>query len=197
MNLPDDLQEDNLSEFDHEDNFEDWEPFVELHDKKDYPALVKYCEQRATKFPDDPYAQYYLGEAYVLNGEYKKAIQFISKLHKKYPENMDYQHVILDALFALGKNENDFNWTKKPIVLRMSNNILNFCYDFLKTKLKPRSIDDIYVKFIMQGYLHFTEEDLFEALRKDNRFIMNHADKWYTAEVEVTRKRERSKNISD
>ncbi|MFX0139523.1 MAG: hypothetical protein ACFFDN_38130 [Candidatus Hodarchaeota archaeon] len=33
MKLPDELPEDNLSEFDYDDNVEDWVPFVELHKK--------------------------------------------------------------------------------------------------------------------------------------------------------------------
>jgi len=77
-----------------------------------------------------------LGEAYVLNGEYEKTIEFLSHHHKKHPWNIDFQHVILDALFALGKNENDFDWVEKPVVLRMSDDILDACYHFLKPKRK-------------------------------------------------------------
>jgi hypothetical protein len=53
-----------------EDDFEAWEPLVEFREKKDYVGLVEYCKHRAERFPNDLYAQFYLGEAYVLNGEY-------------------------------------------------------------------------------------------------------------------------------
>jgi len=90
-------------------DFEEWEIDYELREKEDYPGLVEYCKQRAERLPDDPYAQFYMGEAYVLNGEYEKAIDFLSEHHKRYPDNPDYHWVILDALYALGKTEDDFN----------------------------------------------------------------------------------------
>ena len=68
-----------------EDDPEDWEPLVEFREKKDYAGLVEYCKHRAERFPNDLYAQFYLGEAYVLNGEYEKAIEFLSHHHKKHP----------------------------------------------------------------------------------------------------------------
>jgi len=174
-------------------DFEAWEALVQLREAEDYPGLVRYCKRRAERFPDDPYSQFYLGEAYVLNGEYEKAIEFLSEHHKKRPDNMDFQHVILDALFALGKNENDFDWTEKPVILRMSSDILDACYDFLKPKRKPRSVVELHIEFVMEGYLLFTEEDLFKALVQDQRFIVDNLDEDpLFAEVRVLRKRRRS-----
>ena len=172
------------------DDFEDWEPYAELLEKKDYPGLVQYCEQRAIQRLDDLYAQFYLGDAYFLNGEYERAIKFMSEHHRKYPWNEDYQHVILDALYALGKNENDFDWVEKPVILRMSDDIVDSCHKFLKPKRKPRSITEIYLEFVPKGYLLFTEEDLFNALLVDKRFIIEYPyeDSLY-AKVSVVRKR--------
>jgi hypothetical protein len=105
---------------------------------------------------------------------------------------MDFQHVILDALFALGKNENDFDWTEKPVILRMSSDILDACYDFLKPKRKPRPVVELHIEFVMEGYLLFTEEDLFKALVQDQRFIVDNLDEGpLFAEVRVLRKRRR------
>jgi len=174
---------------DEPDELEAWEPQVEFRKKEDYAGLVEYCKHRAERFPDDPYAQFYLGEAYVLNGEYEKAIEFLSRHHKKQPWNIDFQHVILDVLFALGKNENDFNWIEKPVVLRMSDNILDVCYEFLKPKRKPRSVLEIHTHFVTKGYLLFTEEKLFKALMEDDRFIVEDVDKGaFSAQVRVVHK---------
>ena len=171
-----------------EDDFEAWEPLVAFREKEDYAGLVEYCKHRAERFPDDPYAQFYLGEAYVLNGEYEKAIEFLSRHHKKQPWNIDFQYVILDALFALGKNENDFNWIEKPVVLRMSDSILDICYEFLKPKRKPRSVFKIHTHFDTKGYLLFTEDDLFKALTEDERFIIEDV---FLAQVRVARKKDK------
>jgi tetratricopeptide (TPR) repeat protein len=182
---------DSCGDYADEDDFEAWEPLVEFREKKDYVGLVEYCKHRAERFPDDLYAQFYLGEAYVLNGEYDKAIEFLSHHHKEHPWNIDFQHVILDALFALGKNENDFNWVEKPVVLRMSDDILDACYHFLKPKRKPRLVLEIHTNFITEGYLLFTEDDLFKALQEDERFIVENVDQGVIAQVRIARKKDK------
>ena len=65
-------------EWDDEDgDFEEWEIHAELREHEDYPALVGYCQRRLRRHPDDPYSKYYLGEAYVLNGQHEAAIEFM------------------------------------------------------------------------------------------------------------------------
>ena len=45
------------------DEFEDWEVYYDLLEKKDYKGLLQYREESATKCPDDPDNQYYLGRS--------------------------------------------------------------------------------------------------------------------------------------
>lgn len=169
--------------------FEDWEEYHELFDKEDFPGLVQYCQKKAEQAPTDLYAQTYLGDAYVLNGEYEKAIEFLAEHHRKHPWNEDYQYLILHALFALGKNENDFDWTEQPVILRMSAEILDTCYEFLRLKRKSRPISELHGKFILKGYLVFTEEDLLESLIEDERFTVEDLDDGpFFAKVKVVRK---------
>ena len=171
------------------DDIESWEPYTKLIEEEDYPGLVRYCKQIAEQFPDDLYSQYHLGDAYVLNGEYEKAIEFLSEHHRKHPWNTDFQYVILKALFALDKTENDFDWVEEPVILRMSKDIIDSCYELLRFKRKPRPVFLIYTEFVTEGYLHFTEEDLFNALVKDSRFIVEKLDEGpLFAEVKVARK---------
>jgi len=170
-------------------DFEFGEPYQEFLDEEDYPGLVRYCKQQAEQRPNDLYAQYNLGDAYVLNGEYEKAIQSMSEHHRRHPWNQDYQHVILRALFALGKTEDDFDWTEKPVVLRMSDSIVDTCYEMLKRKRKPRSPIELHTQLILQGYLLFTEDDLLKALVNDGRFSVDNADSAIWAEVRIARKK--------
>ena len=172
-------------------DFEAWEPYQEFLDKEDYPGLVRYCERQAERAPDDLYAQYYLGDAYVLNAEYKKAIKFMAEHHRKHPWNGDYQYVILNALFALGKTEDDFDWFEKPVVLRISPDIVDTCYELLKRKRNPRTVMELRTQFITEGYLLFTEEDLLEALVNDGRFDVKNSDSVFSANIRVARKNRR------
>jgi len=179
----------NKTEIDTEFDFEAGVEHQKLIDNKDYFGLVQFCKQIAERNPGNLYAQYYLGNAYFLNGEYNKAIEFISEHYKKHPWNPDYQQVILDSLFALGKTENDFHWKEKPGILRMSTDIVDTCYEFLKRKRKPRSIMELYARFVTEGYLLFSEKDLLKALLNDGRFKVDKPESEFWAEVSVMRKK--------
>lgn len=172
-----------------DNNFEDAIDMQEFIDHEDYSGLIQFCIQRAEENPDDLYAQYYLGDAYVRNGEYEKAIEFIAEHYKKQPWNIDYQYIILDALFALGKTEDDFIWDKNPIVLRMSPDIVNRCYEYLKRKRKARYIIELHCLFITEGYILFSEMDLLNALLYDERFIVDNPEDEIYAEVLVVKKK--------
>jgi len=72
----------------------------------------------------------------------------------------------------------------------MSKDIIDACYEFLKPKRKPRSVLEIHTQFVTKGYLLFTEEDLFRALVKDNRFMVENLNRGvFSAQVRVARDR--------
>lgn len=82
---------------------------------------------------------------------------------------------------------------QKPVILRMSTEISDACYEFLRSKRKPRSVNELYTRFVMEGYLLFTEDDLLKALSKDSRFVAEDTDSGLFAEVRVARKARRRK----
>jgi tetratricopeptide (TPR) repeat protein len=133
-------------------------------------GLVEYRRQKADNHPDNQYYQWSLGEAYVLNREYEKAIGFLSALHEKYADDPNIQHSLLDALFAIGKDETAIDWIIKPTVLRLNNEILDYCYNFLRTKRKPRTVYEVYLELYSEGYPMFGDDQLMALLYSDNRF---------------------------
>jgi tetratricopeptide (TPR) repeat protein len=167
-------------------NSEDWEAYYRFIEKGDYEGLLCYYKKQAATDPDDLHIQYYLGEAYILNGKCDEAIEFLAKLHKGNPQDQDFQHLILDALFALGKNETDFDWVMKPVILRLSRDMLDSCYESLRPKRKPYSIGELYTGFFAEGYVAFTEDELLHAILEDNRFIVENTQ--FHAEIRVARK---------
>ena len=155
---------------------EDWEDDAELYYNGKWEDLLDLRLRKARSNPNDLYAQYYLGEAYNLNKKYDEAIAFMYEWHKKEPWNDDFTIIILDALFAIGKNENDIEWVIKPEIVRISKDLVDKCYKYIKSKKKDRDIHDLYDLFLIgeyYGYFAFSKEDLIEALKKDGRFIFS------------------------
>ena len=175
------------------DEFEEWQADDHFLSKENYAGLVQLREHRLIGRSGELQAQIDLGEAYVLNSEYEKALAWLSELHQKDPDHPDIQYLILDVLFATGKTEDDFPWLKKPEVLRLSSAVLDQCAEALKGKRKPRSVEELYTKLLIEwGYLHFTDEALLAALKRDDRFVVNDPEgSPFSAEVRLRRQRER------
>ncbi|HCE44669.1 MAG TPA: hypothetical protein DET40_14090 [Lentisphaeria bacterium] len=175
---------------DESDDFEAWEAYAELLENKDYPGLVAYCERVVARHPEDLYAQERLGDAYVLDGQYEMAIQAMGSIHRKFPDIDAFQHVILDALFALGKTEDDYEWVAAPSVLRLGKPVLDMCYEFLRPRRKPRDVAFLEIDLMRHGYLAFSCELLLNALLADSRFVVQPDRIPQLSQVRVRRKKE-------
>ena len=168
-------------------DFEDWGNYADFYDRQDWSGLVVYCEKEVALDPDDLQVAERLVGAYHLNGDYEKAIEFASLIYQEYPDISAFQDMILDALFALGKSEDDFEWIEHPAVIRLSSDVANMCYDYLRLKRKPRNLNELTMGLQQLGYLAFTEDDLLEYLQLDSRFIID-GNCSVSAEVSVQRK---------
>ena len=168
-------------------NFEDWEIYADFYERQDWLGLVVYCEKEVALDPDGLQVAERLVGAYHLNGDYEKAIEFASRIYKKYPDISAFQDMILDALFALGKSEDDFEWIEHPAVIRLSSDVADMCYDYLRLKREPRNLHELTVELQELGYLAFTEHDLLEYLQLDSRFIISDNCP-LSAEISVQRK---------
>ena len=118
------------------DDFEDWEADYELYNKEDWENLLKLRLHRAKNNPDNLYAQAFLGEASLLNKKYEEAISFMHEWHKKYPDNYDFNSVLLEALFSLGKSEDDIEWVIKPTICKITPELIDECYHYISKKRK-------------------------------------------------------------
>jgi tetratricopeptide (TPR) repeat protein len=167
---------------------EGWQVDHRFREQKDYAGLIEHYRAVVARRPDDLYALYYLGDAYVLNGEPEKAIELLSGPHRQHPYCHDFQHVLLDALFALGRDETDFDWAEEIPVYRIGQSVLDRCHAFLKPKRKPRMIDELFHLFVVSGYCLFTREDLLEAVRRDDRFVVEE-EEWFPG-IRARRKRD-------
>lgn len=156
--------------------FEDWQVDYDLLERKEYVELLAIRKERVEKYPDNEYAQYYLGEAYMYTKQYIKGLHYLTSIHREQPERMDIQYLILDILFAIGKTEKDYDWLEEPHILKLSEDILKDCFDYLQGKKRPRSIDEIYSNFVYKGYLIFSRKELLKKLIEDDRFIIENPE---------------------
>ena len=175
--------------FDYEnDDFESWEGDYQLIEAEDWEGLLKLRKERAEKNKHDQYAQWRYGEALVLNNLYNEAIEFLTPLHNKYPDSSDVSGTIIDALYGLGKSEEDFKWKEKPEVLKLDDKTKEKSISLLKNKRKPVSLVDIYCDLIIQSdYCSFKEKDLCLFLRSDKRFefIGDQTDEYWYLDIKI------------
>ena len=138
--------------------------------------------------PKDLYAAERLLQAFVLNGDYGEAISFGATLERDHPGVGMFSHHILDALFALGKTEADFDWSEPPSIVRLDHGVSDDCYAFLRPKHKPRTVFDFRTELWLHDYVAFSDEELLHYLQRDERFVVNGTSP-ENAEISVARKR--------
>lgn len=175
------------------DDFEVWEAYYDFHERRDYKGLVDFCEGAIEHRPNDLQAAERLVDAYLRNGDYDRAIEFAAKIHRKHPDMLSFAHKILEALFALGKSENDFDWTVRPTVVRLTEVVADRCYQFLLPKRKPRYIHDLRSEYAHGDFVSFTDDELLEYLRRDSRFVVA-GDDPLPAKISVARRTRRVRN---
>lgn len=169
-------------------DIESWEDHYNYHKNEDYPGLVKYCEADIRNYPRDLYAADRLAQAYVLNGQYEDAIRFAGTMHQENPTVRMFHRHILDALFALGKTENDFQWLVVPNIVRLTHEVREACYNALRGKRKPRSASELLHSLWSGDYVVFSDLELLEYLRCDARFVILQESSC-PAEIKVAPKR--------
>ena len=80
--------------------------------------------------------------------------------------------MILDALFATGLDETDFPWFEAPVVVRLNDDTLGWCFRDLEERGRAEDVEGIYSCLLGRGYCAFGEDELLSALRTDGRFIV-------------------------
>ena len=164
----------------------------ELIDDEDWKGLIAVRKRYASQRPGEPHALWAVADAYLLSGEPEPALAILAPLHRRCPDHPDIQWSILDALFALGRCEEDFDWLERPAVLRLGPEVLDRCYEYLRPKRRPRTVSDVSCRLMSRGYLTFDEDELARALREDDRFIVS-SDEGCGAGWEVAVRRRRGR----
>ncbi len=154
---------------------DEWERQLEFLERDDEWGMVAYCENLVQRRPDDLDALRDLGEAYLQVGEHRKVIQLLAVPHARNPDYLEFQYILLDALFALGLDETHFPWQLAVPVLRLGPAVLDLCRAYVATRPGPSLLADVYLEALQAGYCAFSADELLAALRQDERFRVDGA----------------------
>jgi len=122
--------------------------------------------------PDEHAAWREIGRAHLWSAEPDRALEVLAPLHRVRPWDREIQHLMLEALFALGRTEADFAWTLEPVVLRLEPATLGRFHEALSRNQGPATLLDLLLAALEEGYPRFTARELLEALAADRRFTV-------------------------
>lgn len=113
-----------------------------------------------------------LGRAHLWNGEPNRALEVLAPLHRSRPWDREVHSLMLDALFLLGLDENDFPWTVEPVVVRLGPGLMDRLHELLRADGGQVSLLDLLVAVAEEGHPAFRSEELLDRLEEDERFAV-------------------------
>lgn len=108
--------------------------------------------------------------AFLWTGEAKAALETLVPLHRRHPGDREVQGLLCDTLRALGKTEDDFPWTERPVLVRIDRRLLDHLADALADQGTYGTVLDLHMLAAELGITTFGPEDLHDALARDGRF---------------------------
>jgi hypothetical protein len=111
-----------------------------------------------------------LGRALLWGGEAARALEALAPVHRARPWDREVQHLMLDALSALGRAAGDFAWTLEPEIVPLGPPILDELAVVLTANGGPATVLDLMLAVAERGYAAFTPRQLAAALEADRRF---------------------------
>jgi hypothetical protein len=114
-----------------------------------------------------------LGRALLWGGEAARALEVLAPVHRARPWDREVQHLMLDALSALGRSGDDFPWTLEPEIVPLGPPLLDELAVVLTANGGPATVLDLMLAVAERGYAAFTPRQLAAALEGDRRFRLH------------------------
>lgn len=113
--------------------------------------------------------------ALLWTGEAKAALEVLVPLHRRRPCDREIQALLCGALRGLGKTENDFPWTERPVLVGIDRRLLDHLADALCERGTHGTVLDLHRLASELGVTTFGPDDLHDALAGDGRFALQWA----------------------
>ena len=166
---------------------EGWEREYWIYDKERWDDLVELRKEEAkgSDIGDGDYEE--LADALVLAKRYEEALTLCIKLYKNNHRNQQIHNLILQILKETNKKETDFDWIERPKVLRLDEDLFQFCKSALQKKRKVnRTMYVLQEALLIKGtYMDFDMDELLEWLKKDSRLKIVENENDISPKIEV------------
>lgn len=163
-------------------DLESWqqEYWIFKEKRRDELVALRKKEAEGTSLGDGLYEE--VADALVLAQRFDEAIKLLFELHKINPKQKSIHNLILQVLKETNKSETDFNWLVKPKIIRLDEDLFQFCISVLKNKRKKNRTFNLIRKalIVQNAHMDFDIEELKEWLKMDERLkFVNGKDKDY------------------
>lgn len=136
---------------------------------------ARHAQAADAPLPDELAARRELGRACLWCGEPARAIEALAPVHRARPWDREVQHLMLDALFALGRTAEDYPWMLEPEIVPLGTPLLAEVAILLRAEAAPVTVLDLMLAVTERGYPTFTARELAAALEADRRFRVHPA----------------------
>jgi len=169
---------------------ESWEREYWIFEEERWDDLVELRKEEAkgTEYGDGMFEE--VADALVLAKRYDEALEILNTIHKLKPLETSVHNLILTILKETSKKESDFNWIQTPEILRLDENLFQFCLSILKKKRKTnRSLTVIREALTIKNiFMDFTFKELEEWMRKDDRLMFIDSKQNMFSQIEILKK---------
>lgn len=150
----------------------------EIYSREDWRELVRVRERQLERHADDVHVRLALAEAHLLAGDPEPALDVAAPCHAEEPDDPWIEDTILEALFALGRTEDDFPWLgETPPVLRLDDRLLDRLHERITADPELEDLAFLYHVVAEEAFTPFGPAELLAALREHPRFVTEMDDR--------------------
>jgi tetratricopeptide (TPR) repeat protein len=159
---------------DSHNRFEWWEKDWELEDRGDLIALLELRRAMLQRDPEDGRLYLHLADAYILLGDFERALKVAARLHRAAPDDYEAQELIIELLAASGRDLFDFEWVQEPLLTFLDASLVERCRTFLLAERGACTTFELLTELFDQEHCLFDEDELAHYLARDDRFVVCH-----------------------
>lgn len=145
--------------------------------RQDWRELARLREAQLARHPEEPEVRLALAEAYLQCGELPRALELAGECHKANPGSPEVEGLVLEALYALGKTERDFDWAGSvPSVQHLDQGLVEKILARVEQSPEGVELAVLYYGLSCEAFLPFELEALARVLQGDPRLVVENAD---------------------